>query len=141
MSFTAESRERARPAIPLAAMLDVLFLLLIFFMTASTLRQQEMQIDISLPSAESAEAGGGLADQVPVSITEDNRIFLGRREMASVQELRTELTELHEEAAGDTVVIRGAEGSRYGLAIDVIDVARDVGFESIDAAVAKRLRE
>jgi len=141
MSFTAETRERARPAIPLAAMLDVLFLLLIFFMTASTLRQQELQIDITLPGAETAEAGSGLANQVPITITDQNGLYLGRREMASVDELRGELAALYEEAPGDTVVIRGGTESRYGLAIDVIDAAREVGFESIDAAVAKRLEE
>ena len=81
MSFAAQVRERSRPVLPLAPMVDVLFLLLIFFMTASVFREQELQIDVALPTAEMAQPPATTATQITISLTADDRIYLGPREL------------------------------------------------------------
>ena len=136
MSFTAETRERTRPALPLAAMLDVLFLLLIFFMTASVFRQQELQVDVQLPTAETAQPGRGVADQIIITLQEDRSIYLGPREL-SLPELREALTDLAASNPDQTVVIRGDQRSHLGLAVELLDIAQQAGFTEAEFAAVK----
>ena len=61
MTFPSERRARA-PAIALTSMLDVIFLLLCFFVTVSVFSQWESEISIQLPNAKTAEAPLDLGD-------------------------------------------------------------------------------
>lgn len=135
MSFTAESRERTRPVLPLAAMVDVLFLLLIFFMTVSTFREQELHIPVNLAAAETAEPGTATGVSIVITITDDDRIYLGQRELA-LNELERELVRLAEQLPGDALAIRGDDGVDWGLGMRVVDLARKAGFTDLDLNVA-----
>lgn len=140
MSFTAETRERTRPALPLAAMVDVLFLLLIFFMTASVFRQQELQIEVQLPTAETAETRGSVADRLIITVQEDDSIYLGPREM-TVPELRERLEALAAGDPGQTVVIRGDQRSNLGRAVQLLDIAQAAGFTDAQISTARSADE
>ena len=89
MSFATPSRERTRPAVPLAAMIDVLFLLLIFFMTASVFREQDQLIDVDLPEAETA-TGVPSPTQITITIDPQDQIFIGEHRY-TLSELRQTL--------------------------------------------------
>ncbi|MFP4143954.1 MAG: ExbD/TolR family protein [Phycisphaeraceae bacterium] len=141
MSFASETRERARPVLPLASMLDILFLLLIFFMTASSFRDQELQVDVQLPAAESAQVGGAAVRQIVVTIQEDGSLYLGRSQVASLAELQMKLAELAEVTPEDAVVIRGDQGSDLGLAVQVLDVARRAGFRDAELGAVRPMEE
>lgn len=133
MSFASETRERSRPVLPLAGMVDVLFLLLIFFMTASVFREAEAQIDIDLPEAATAADPGVAADQVTVNIDASNRVYLGEREV-SFEALPGELARLAEEAGIREVVVRGDAGSDWGVGVRVTDLAKQAGLGASIAA-------
>ena len=131
MSFTAETRERTRPVLPLAAMVDVLFLLIIFFMTASVFREQELAVHLNLPAADSAQTAPGLTTQIVIHITDDNRIHLGPRER-TFSELRQDLVQLHAASPNETVVIRADEQSSYGTFLQILGAAQRAGFVDFD---------
>lgn len=136
MSFASESRERARPILPLSAMVDVLFLLLIFFMTASVFREAETQIPIELPVSEQGEAGGASATRIRISFDEAGRVFLGEHE-TTLPELRDTLEQLAEAYPGETVEVRGDQRGDYGLAVRLMDIARAAGLTDIRLATVK----
>jgi len=140
MSFAAESRERSRPVLPLAAMVDVLFLLLIFFMTASVFREAEAQIDIDVPEAQTAQPADTRTDQVTVNIKADNRVYLGER-VVPVERLADELARLVDEAGVKAVVIRGDTGSAYGVFVKVTDQAKLAGIDDISVAALRPAEE
>lgn len=140
MSFAAESRERSRPVLPLAAMVDVLFLLLIFFMTASVFREAEAQIDIDVPEAQTAQPAETRTDQITVNIKADNRVYLGEREV-TLDRLADELARLVEEAGVTGVVIRGDTGSAYGVFVQVTDQAKLAGIDEISVAALRPAEE
>lgn len=133
MSFVAEVRERTRPVLPLAAMVDVLFLLLIFFMTASVYRERELQIPIDAPAVTTGQAGttGG---RVIISATAEGQVYLGAREVTLV-ELREALQELAAASPDDVVVVRVDEGGQWGQGMELVDIARAAGFTEVEAAV------
>ncbi|MEX0653592.1 MAG: biopolymer transporter ExbD [Phycisphaeraceae bacterium] len=140
MSFTAETRERSRPVLPLAAMVDVLFLLLIFFMTVSTFRESELQVPVNLAPAETAEPGAGTAMAIYITITEDERIYLGPQELA-LAELGPRLAQLAEQLPGENVVIRTDGEARARIQNRVLDLARQAGFEDVSLASAEWVDE
>lgn len=140
MSFTSETRARSLPVLPLASIVDILFLLLTFFLTTSALREQEMQMGVQLPQAESGDTAVSPARQTIISISDDDRIFLGERELP-LPTLRQTLQELVKISPDDSVVIRGDRQASYGLAVQVLDMAYQVGFRNVSVATVKGIEE
>ena len=130
MGFASESRERARPVIPLAGMVDVLFLLLIFFMSTYSMRDQELMVDIGLPASESAEPGTTEAQKVVVSFDQDGRVFLGER-LVPIAELADEMSKLAEINPDMPVILRGDRAAAYGLQMQIIDAANAAGLTDV----------
>lgn len=140
MSFASETRARSAPVLPLSAMVDVLFLLLTFFMTASVFREQELQIGVDLPAAETAQGGQGGATQITITVTGEDRIYLGEREH-TLDSLRQTLADLATQFPDEAVVIRGDKGSSFGLAVQIMDVAQRAGLRDISVATVKSVED
>lgn len=121
MSFATPPHGRTGPVLPLAGMVDVLFLLLIFFMTTSVFREHDEQIDVSLPASESG-AASTRPTQISITITEEDEIFIGERQYLPAQLLDT-LRDLAIQFPDESVVIRGDHGSSLGVAVKVMDIA------------------
>ena len=126
MSFVAESRERTRPVLPLAGMVDVLFLLLIFFMTASAFRESELELPVSLTPGESASSPVDAASQVVVTVTSENRVFFGERE-TDLDGLRSLIEEVLAVSPREVLVVRADVDSRTGVVGKVFDLAELAG--------------
>ena len=140
MSFASETRQRSLPVIPLASFVDILFLLLTFFLTTSALRERELQIGVDLPAAESGETAVSAATQTIISITAEDRIYLGERELP-LPSLRQTLEELAAISPDEAVVIRGDQASSFGLAVQIMDVAQQAGIRNVSVATVKSLEE
>lgn len=136
MGFAAESRERARPVLPLAGLVDVLFLLLIFVMSTYSIREQELEIDVGLPAAETGEAGSADALKVVISFDQDGRLFLGDRAVA-MEDLRGELEELASFAPDQPVIVRGDARAQYGVLLQIMDQAKLAGLNDVKLAVVR----
>ncbi len=124
MSYAAPARARSAPVLPLAALVDILFLLLVFFLTLSAFRESEKQIPVNLPTAAS-----GIAEKAPpinITVLDDGTIMLGSSKYEMGQ-LRLTLKMLAEQAPGRPVVIRGDQSSNYGLIVQILDMAREQG--------------
>ena len=134
MSFTAASRERQAPVIPLAGMIDIMFLLLVFFMTASVFRDQERQIDVSLPEAREATSGERI--QIMITVKDDGTIYMTGG-VYTFQTLEAKLAELQTRFPDEAVVIRGDRECSWGTIVRVIDIAHSVGLRNVSAATTK----
>jgi biopolymer transport protein ExbD len=114
----------------LTPMLDVVFILLIFFIvTASFVK--ESGIDINRPSAATAvrkERGNIL-----VAITPTGQIWIDRRQV-DVRAVRANIERLHAENPQGAVVIQADRESKNGLLVEVLDAAKLAGVESISIA-------
>lgn len=140
MSFVAETRQRSLPVLPLASLVDVLFLLLVFFLTTSALREREMQIGVQLPTAETGETAVSPATQIIISVDENDRVFLGEREL-TLPLLRQTLTELAKQFPDESVVVRGDRGSSFGVAVQIMDIAQQAGLRDVSVATVKSVDE
>jgi len=141
MSFTSETRERSRPVLPLAGMVDILFLLLVFFITASTLREQEAAIPLDLTPAESAQAEAAAGTHTIISIkpeaAAEGKVHWGQGPAIPLEALRTKLNQLMEISPNETIVIRGDQAANYGMFIRVLDLTKQTGVKDVRVAAAK----
>lgn len=116
-------RRRNRPAINITPLIDVMFLLLIFFMVSSTFREY-LGIDIALPRA--ATATEHAKTPWEISVKADGTVYFAGRP-ATRRELRAELAALLEDDPEASLVLRADEGTPFQDVITVIDIVRDVG--------------
>ena len=124
------SKSQDEDEINLTPMLDVVFILLIFFIvTASFVK--ESGIDINRPAAATAvrkERGNIL-----VAITSTGQIWIDRRQV-DVRAVRANIERLHAENPQGAVVIQADRDSKNGLLVEVMDAARLAGVENISIA-------
>lgn len=135
MSFTSSTRERSQPVVPLASMVDVMFLMLTFFMTASAFREQERQINVSLPEAHESRSGG---ERTPIVITvkADGTIFMTGGTY-TLETLAVKLRELHAQFPNESVVIRGDRDCPLGQVVRVMDTVYSANLTNVFLATTK----
>ena len=136
MSFATQTRERSAPVLPLAGMVDVLFLLLIFFMTASVFRDAELAVEVALPDSRSAVAEVGPGTQVVITVDAQDQVFLGERAV-SLEQLPGLLAELATVVEKDSVVVRGDQGASYGVPFAVLDMVKLAGLGDVSLATVR----
>ncbi len=136
MSFATPTNAWPGPVLPLAAMVDILFLLLIFFMTTSVFRESDQQIDVSLPPSQSGSVARS-PTQIIITITEEDRIYIAGSEH-SLDELFRALTRLSQQAIDDPVVIRADGSCRWSTGIRIMDMANTLGFNRVFVGTRRR---
>ncbi len=122
--------EEEESEVNLTPMLDVVFIMLIFFIvTASFVK--ESGIDINRPDAATAERKE--QGNIMVAISEDGQIWIDRRQV-DVRALRANIERLHAENPQGTVIIQADEESKNKLLVQVMDAARLAGVKSVAIA-------
>lgn len=99
-------KEDRKPLLMIIPMIDIIFFLLVFFMMSMLTMVTQKTIALNLPKAAIAKVD--TTKTVPVSITEDGRLFL-EQNLVSEEELAQRLVSLKTENEKLTVVLRGDE--------------------------------
>ena len=130
MARRRRAREEEESEVNLTPMLDVVFIMLIFFIvTASFVK--EAGIDISRPPAATAERKE--RGNILVAITENDQIWIDRRQV-DPRALRPNIERLFAENPQGAVVIQADKNSKNGLLVQVMDSARLAGVADVSLA-------
>ena len=132
MSLLARNGQ-ALPESQFTAMIDVVFLLLCFFVTTSVFSQWEMEVDVVLPSAQSSQMPDRLPGEVIVNLSRDGTITINQRKYTP-DELRDRLSRLAQLFPGQPVIIRADKDSRTEQLIGIVDVCRSADIWNISFA-------
>lgn len=117
-------RARLSPVLDLTPMVDVVFLLIIFFMVSTTFITLESGLPVDLPQASSAEAQ---PEGLPtVTIDASERIYLAGSEVDEAS-LVPALQALLREQDRDVVVLRADQSVSHGLTVRVMDAIKRAG--------------
>ena len=128
--FTAMQPDEDEQEINITPMLDVVFIMLIFFIvTASFVK--EAGIDVNRPNASTAERKE--KGNILVAISETNQIWIDRRQV-DPRALRANIERMHAENPNGAVVIQADVDSKNGLLVQVMDAARQVGVKNVSIA-------
>ena len=120
------SRPRSRSEevfINLTPLIDVVFLLLIFFMVSTTFATIRYGIKVDLPRTTTPEER--IEENIVISITKDNQIYLGKKwvkEENLVSLLRREI-----KRKGSLVIINADKEVKHGRVVRIMDLARKAG--------------
>ncbi len=120
-------------AIDITPMLDVVFILLIFFIVTATFIK-ETGIDVNRPEAETAVKKEKA--NILIAINKNNEIWIDRR-MVDISSLRPNIERLHAENPQGSVVIQADKESVMNTLIQVMDAARQAGVYNIAIAAEK----
>jgi len=124
-----EGRRRTSHIPNLTPLIDIVFLLLIFFMLTSHFVRDEV-INIDLPEADSGEALDE-PQQVEVVINETGEFSIDNQ-LISLDKLQGVLEDKLKNQEEKVVRIRGDENVDLGIAIEAFDAARKAGADGVD---------
>ena len=130
MRIADESSGVEELALELTPMIDVVFLLLIFFMVATTFLDPEREIDIDLPQADAAQVKQSESDELVINVFRDGRVSLGGRELAD-EALRAELVRAARREPKPTVTIRGDRQAHHEAIVRVMDACSVAGLADL----------
>ena len=137
MKFSGRDRRRAKaPALALTSMLDVIFLLLCFFVTASVFSQWESEISISLPSASTSETPSRLPGEVILNVARDGSVTVNARKL-TLSDLGERLRKVADFYPGQPVVIRADRETSYDALVKVLDTCRVAGVWNFSLATVE----
>ena len=132
MKFKKKIQSRAT-TFALTSMLDVIFLLLCFFVTVSVFSQWESEVSIKLPNAKTAETPERLPGEIIVNLAKDGRITVNSA-VLTLGDLGARLAKVAKFYPGQPVIIRADKSVRYESLVELIDTCRAAGIWSFSLA-------
>jgi len=128
--FQAVAQDQDENEINLTPMLDVVFIMLIFFIVTATFIK-EAGIDVNRPDATTATPQEQA--NILIAITSRNEVWIDRRPV-NINAVRANIERLHAENPKGTVVIQADKESNTDTLIQVMDASRSAGVYNISIA-------
>jgi biopolymer transport protein ExbD/biopolymer transport protein TolR len=129
MAFLRKKRET--PRVDLTSMVDVVFLLLIFFMISTTFVEAP-GITVKLPESSSQQRKQE-SKEIKVYVSREGVISLGKEQIGQ-EELRRRLRAYGDRAGGMTFLLLADEEAMHGKVVALMDMAKEAGFEKLAIA-------
>lgn len=124
------SQQMDEASIDLTPMLDVVFIMLIFFIVTTSF-VKEAGVDVNRPSASTAESKEGAS--ILIAITELGDVWIDGRRI-DVRSVRANVERLRAESPDGAVVIQADQASQTGVLVSVMDQIRAAGMYNISIA-------
>ena len=122
MNFRQHKRSSA-PTVQMASLMDIVFLLLCFFVTSSVFSQWETEVSITLPTAKSATIPGRMPGEIILNLNADGKVSVNGH-VLSLEEVTARLSRIAENFPGQPVVIRADKTCSYETLMSLIDACR-----------------
>jgi biopolymer transport protein ExbD len=130
-----QPRIKEEPTVDLTSLIDVVFLLLIFFMVSTTFDQQAL-LKVDLPEASVVEDRTEIPDSLELVIDNEGRMYLNDQRLVD-SDART-IRAAIEQAAGDSrnipLILRADRQTPHHHVVTVMDVAAQLGFSNLSIA-------
>jgi len=123
MPLSTESLDES--SLNLTPMIDIVFLLIIFFMVGARFSEIEQKFDIELPRAAPVAPMSSLPDPMVIHVSRTGTISIGS-DVVTKAELQTRLKGARDNWEEQSVLIRGDGETMYQSVIDIMDTCRQV---------------
>ncbi len=125
-------RKRSPLVLELTPLIDVVFLLLIFFMVSTTFVSQPSALEVDLPTSDNEQLILE-GNDVGITLSADGQVALDGRGV-TMKELRADLRRIAAEDPTTQVVVRADRGLTYQRLVDVMSLAHDLGLSQFSLA-------
>ncbi|MFW5966303.1 MAG: ExbD/TolR family protein [Persicimonas sp.] len=139
MSLRKRRKNRREDAnLELTPLIDVVFLLLIFFLITTTFSEgQEDQLPIELPEAVSGQEASEDDEEIVLYITEDGSVRIKDDEPLEGDGIGEKLDDLYERHPESPIVLRGDQNASHGQVVDVLDRIKQTGFNQVNLVTSR----
>lgn len=117
-------------AIDMTPMLDIVFIMLIFFIV-TTVFVKEAGVDVNKPSGSLAVMPKNA--NIFIAITEDGKVWMDKRQI-DTDRIRANLERLMAEQPSDVIIIQADKKAEHGLVVEVMDQIKLAGIDRISIA-------
>ncbi len=126
-----KTRERKQVSLSVTPLIDVLFLLLIFFMITGTFKRAG-ELELHLPESSTSTPSAGKADtrDVDLVLTEDGILLLDG-ENVEFPRLKNRLQDILAEDPNKRVMIKAESGVQHWEVVRLLDIVREAGFAGV----------
>lgn len=114
--------------IEMTPMIDMVFLLLIFFLVATTFHQAEREMQIALPEASSAGPISATLREIIVNVDAEGQIIVSGG-VLEPEDLRAMIAEAVEANPDQKVTVRGDRQTPYANVVRVLDICKGNGIQ------------
>jgi biopolymer transport protein ExbD len=122
------------PPINLTSMIDVLFLLILFFVVGTKFIDSEQQIELKVPQVSDRGALTAAPDKRVVNVYQDGQITLDGADV-TLEQLTKRLTAARSQYKGIGVVVRGDGTGQFQRVASVLNACRQAGIAELGIAV------
>lgn len=131
-------RQDEEPEINLTSLIDVVFLLLIFFMVSTTF-EHATSLRIDLPEASSTATEEAVPDQLVFAIDRDGQMFLNDSQLldSRPQTIRAAIATAAGDRRGIPVIIRADAQTPHHFVVTAMDVIGQLGFTRLSIATER----
>ncbi len=135
MKFRKHS-EPFTPGFQIAPMVDILLVLLCFFIMTWSFARKEMELDVKVPTAQNANEPNPVVNQTVLNVKADGTVVWNRKAVPT-EELRSRLKELAGLFPDYAIILRGHETAQYKHIMSVLDTCREAGIWNVAFAADK----
>jgi len=132
-------RTRFQPDVPsfqIAPMVDIVFLLLIFFLVTWNFARNETELDVKVPTAREGKDTRRAMGEVILNVKPDGTIVMNKRTLSST-ELLDALSKISKLYPDQAVVLRGDERAAYRHVVEVLDICRAANIWNVAFATSR----
>jgi biopolymer transport protein ExbD len=127
------TRKRRAPSIIIVSLIDILAILLIFFIVATTFRRNQPQLQINLPESKAAEQAPAEKDEpVVLSVKSADQISLDGKPV-TLDLLAEALKTVRAQAPARPIAMQADREAPFGVVVKVLDALKDAGVKNIPA--------
>lgn len=120
----------------IAPMVDVLMVLLVFFIVTWNFALSENELDVRVPTAAKANEPQPYVGQVVINVKANGTIIVNRQQK-NAQELLDQLKKLAQLYPDQAVIVRGDEAVDYKHIVEVLDICRQADIWNVAFATGK----
>ena len=124
-------RKRRAPSIIIVSLVDILTILLIFFVVSTTFKKDQPEVQINLPESQTATKAPSETEHAIVSVDENDAITLDGRALP-VEELEVAVRELAA-TKQSSLALQADKKASFGMIIKVMDALKLAGVKNLPA--------
>ena len=125
------SRKRRAPSIIIVSLVDILTILLIFFVVSTTFKKEQPQVQINLPESKTATNAPAELEHAIVTVDQNDEIKLDGKTVA-VEELESAVKNLSDTRRG-TLALQADKKASFGTIVKVMDALKLAGVKNLPA--------
>ena len=124
-------RKRRAPSIIIVSLVDILVILLIFFVVSTTFKKDQPEVNINLPESKTASAKPAELEHAIVSVDAEDGLRLDGQTIG-VDQLQEAVTNLTADRRS-TLVLKADQKASFGIIIKVMDALKLAGVKNLPA--------